>query len=98
MKAADVACLVLASGLSERFGVADKLSETLCGKPVLDHVLDTVMSMGFGENFIVSQGRAHTGFTAIMNKAPENGQGHALRLGLSAAKTAGWESVRRSPS
>ena len=93
MKAADIACVVLASGLSERFGTTDKLVAKLCGRSVLDHVLDTVTSVGFGKIFVVSQGLSQTGFTSAINGNPENGQGHALRLGLAAARAEGWDSI-----
>lgn len=93
MKPADVACVVLASGLSQRFGGTDKLQAELCGKAVLDYVLETVTSVGFGENFIVSQKSSPQGFTQVVNNDPESGQGHALRLGLGAAKAAGWDSI-----
>ena len=91
MKAADIACIVLASGLSERFGEANKLSADLCGKPVLSHVLDTAHAVGFGEIFCVSQGHNIDGATSIKNDCPEYGQGHALRLGLGEAQTRGWQ-------
>jgi len=93
MKAADIGCIVLASGLSNRFGPRDKLSADLCGKSVLDHVLETVISVGFGDVFLVTQERTRDGFKQVINDAPESGQGHALRLGLAAAKAAGWKTV-----
>jgi len=93
MKAADSACVVLASGLSQRFGEADKLEVELCGKPVLDYVLETVSSIGFGENFLVTQGLSRSGYTSTINYNPESGHGHALRLGLKAARAAGWDCI-----
>jgi len=89
----DVACVVLASGLSERFGSQDKLSVDLCGKPVLDHVLDTVGEVGFGEMYIVTQSKKRTGFQSVINGAPEKGLGQALRLGLKSAQNQGWENI-----
>jgi len=32
-------------------------------------------------------------FTSVINGNPENGQGHALRLGLAAARAEGWDSI-----
>ncbi len=90
MNAARIACVVLASGLSERFGDADKLSADLCGQPVLSYVLDTANDVGFGEIFCVSRAGEIDGFTSVENEFPEYGQGHALRLGLQAARSAGW--------
>lgn len=93
MKPDDVACVVLASGKSERFGVLDKLEANLCGKAVLDHVLEMVQSIGFGGLFVVTQDRSSPYFTTIKNHNLEAGQGHALRLGLGAAQNAGWDCI-----
>lgn len=90
---ADVACVVLASGSSQRFGKANKLEADLCGRPVLDHALDTVKAVGFGETFIVSQGDCAANCRLVKNDRPEKGQGYALRLGLRAAKSSGWTNV-----
>jgi len=92
MSPADMACVVLASGLSERFGAADKLAVDLCGKPVLSHVLDTAKAVGFCEVFCVAQKASLDGVVWVENKNPEKGQGHALRLGLQAAQEKGWSS------
>lgn len=86
-----MACVVLASGLSERFGSADKLSADLCGQSVLSHVLETANAAGFGEIFCVSKATASDELTWVENKYPQGGQGHALRLGLRAARESGWE-------
>lgn len=93
MTPADVACVVLASGSSQRFGKANKLEADLCGRPVLDHALDTVKAIGFGEIFIVSQGDCFADCGLVKNDRPERGQGYALRLGLQAAKSSGWKNV-----
>lgn len=92
MSAANIACVVLASGLSERFGAEDKLSADLCGKSVLSHVLKTASEVDFGEVFVVSQGQSALGYIRIENDKPELEQGHALRLGLAEARKSGWES------
>lgn len=91
MSAANVACIILASGLSERFGAQDKLSADLCGKPVLSYVLDTAQSVGFGEIFCVSRMPDIDGARLVKNDCPECGQGHAVGLGLEAARKSGWE-------
>ena len=44
-----MACVVLASGLSERFGKTDKLCAELGGRPILSHVLDTAAELQFGD-------------------------------------------------
>lgn len=90
MKAENMACLVLASGLSERFGESNKLQAELGGQTVLSHILNTVKSAGFGETFIVSQKTSFTDLTVVLNDNPKAGQGHALRLGVTAMLDAGW--------
>lgn len=92
MNPSDVACIILASGLSRRYGGGDKLKADLCGKSVLSHVMDMASQVGFGEKFLVSNDASAAGFTQIRNDNPEAGQGYALRLGLRTAREAGWES------
>ena len=92
MKAVDIACVILASGLSERFGLIDKLSADLFGKPILSHVLDRANSVGFGQVFCVAKEKGSDEINWVENKNPEQGQGHALRLGLQSAQEKGWQS------
>jgi len=83
-----MACLVLASGLSRRFGDADKLMADLNGRVLLAHTLDTARQVEFGGYFIVTPdpdpraelGRRR-GFSIIANLSPEAGQGASLALG-----------------
>lgn len=91
MTAPNTACIILASGLSERFGAEDKLSANLCGQTVLSYVLNTARAVDFGEIFCVSQTDEISGVTPVRNQHPEYGQGHALRLGLKAARNSGWK-------
>ncbi|WP_427450068.1 nucleotidyltransferase family protein [Litorimonas sp. WD9-15] len=79
--------------MSERFGAVDKLQADLCGRPLLSHMLETVRSVGFREVFIVSQTLSAFGTRTVINKNPEAGQGHALRLGVRACLDAGWSRV-----
>lgn len=87
----DVACIILASGLSQRFGTQDKLEADLCAQPLVSHVIETAKQVGFGEIFLVSNRRSGEGCVLIKNKNPEAGQGYALRSGLKAARMADWE-------
>lgn len=93
MRPRDLACVILASGLSERFGESDKLQSLLCGRPVLDYVLDTALALGFAEIYLVSQDAYFPGITSVKNDNPEKGQGHALRLGLAAMRAGGYENI-----
>jgi len=87
-----MACVILASGLSERFGQSDKLRAELGGRPILSHVLDTAAELQFGELFCVSQTQGKEGVTWVTNENPEYGQGYALKLGLKAVRDSGWSS------
>lgn len=90
MSASDMACLILASGLSQRFGAEDKLDAALVGETVLSHVLKTVTALNFGQVYVVTRDRQLSGVTAIFNADPEAGQGHALRLGVTALLSDHW--------
>lgn len=87
----NVACVILASGLSQRFGTEDKLEADLCGQPLISHVIETAQQVEFGEIFLVSNRTSGEGCVLIENESPEAGQGHALRRGLKAARMADWE-------
>ena len=91
MNPKDVACIILASGLSQRFGAQDKLETDLCGQPLISHVIGTAKQVGFGEVFLVSNRTSGEGCVLIENENPEAGQGFALRQGLLEIKASGWE-------
>lgn len=91
MNPADIACIILASGLSQRFGEADKLEADLCGKTVLSHVIETAKQVGFGKIYVVSNRSLSGEYRVVKNENPKAGQGHALRLGLSSACKSDWE-------
>ena len=91
MNPADIACIILASGLSQRFGEADKLEADLCGQTVISHVIETAKQVGFGEICVVSNRSLSGEYRIVKNKNPEAGQGHALRLGLEATRKSNLE-------
>ena len=91
MNPKDVACIILASGLSQRFGAQDKLEADLYGQPLVSYVIETAKQVGFGKIFLVSNRTSGEGCVLIENENPEAGQGTALRQGLKAARMAGWE-------
>lgn len=93
MKPSDIACIILASGISERFGEADKLSARLGDNTVLGTVIKTVESVQFGQVYVVSSNQKEGTFTWVKNNNPAKGQGHSLRLGLRRARDAGWENI-----
>jgi molybdenum cofactor cytidylyltransferase len=49
MRTERIAAVLLAAGMSTRFGEEDKLMADLRGKPVAAHTLETIASMAFAE-------------------------------------------------
>lgn len=88
------ALLVLAAGLSQRFGEGSKLMAVLRGKPLAVHIADTVSGAGFARKLVVCrQGDAALqaefagrGFEVVVN--PDSGRGQASSLGLGVAALA----------
>lgn len=87
----DVALVVLGAGLSNRYGIVDKLGDKLGSKPVSHHLLDSVDGLEFGQKILVSRSQSWTkeygrnGFDLIENTSPELGMSHSLGLAISAA-------------
>lgn len=83
------AAVLLAAGLSQRFGDGNKLVEPLGGKPLLGHAADLIRSLPFARRIAVVSGdevAALLGdFERVTNPAPEQGQDGSVRLGLAAA-------------
>lgn len=85
-----VAAIVLAAGRSSRFG-RDKLSASLKGRPVLQHVLDALAVVDIDDPVVIV-GTDEQHATAIdwraarriRNAEPDRGLSHSLQLGWSA--------------
>ena len=60
MSAKDCAIILLASGLSKRFGAEDKLLARLAGQSVIDHTLGNIAPVGFGLHIAVIGALANT--------------------------------------
>lgn len=84
------AAVVLAAGLGTRFGDAPKLIAPLAGKPVLQHVLDTLHEVGIAPVVVVL---GHAGDVvrsevvwhdevAVINRTPERGMLRSVLIGL----------------
>lgn len=88
---ARVGAVILAAGASSRFG-GQKLLAPLLGKPVLQHVLDTVTALGLGDTVVVlgeagdelDAALGWRGERRIRNPDPGAGLSSSLRLGLGA--------------
>lgn len=92
MKPEDCALILLASGLSQRFGTENKLLADLNGRPVISHVFGTLSDMPFATKVaVIAHDRileaiaVQEGFESIINIAPEKGQGRSLAFGAQAA-------------
>jgi len=95
-----MAALVLASGLSRRYGKDDKLMATLKGQALLAYCLDAAKGALFDGYFVVTPDpdpRADLarsfGFTIIPNSIAEAGQGVSISAGVSEIIDKGFESI-----
>lgn len=87
-----LAAIVLAAGSSLRFGAGDKLLADLDGRPVIDHVLDTVTGLGLGQVVVVTRGNfaglAHLQsddrLTVVINTRADDGMGVSLATAVAA--------------
>lgn len=99
-----IAALVLASGLSRRYGNDDKLMAEVKGQALLAYCLDAARAVNFDGYYVVSPdpdpnpdpradlARRH-GFEVIGNPAPENGQGASLALGAMTLINRGFDAT-----
>ncbi|WP_017931069.1 nucleotidyltransferase family protein [Robiginitomaculum antarcticum] len=89
------ALIVLAAGLSRRFGTDDKLLASLNGKSLAQHVIDTLAPFEFSARYVVTGPDTHQraalfkGYRIVINDAPEDGQWGSIRLGAKAALSHG---------
>ena len=83
------AILLLASGLSSRFGAGDKLMANLNGRPILARAAGALANRPVAKRVAVV-GKDQTarkaclealGFEIVLNPAPEDGQGRTLAIG-----------------
>lgn len=89
------AAIVLAAGLSRRFGEANKLLHLIEGRPMAGRVAALVARLPLAEKVaVVSDDRvaalfAEQGFTLVPNYTPQAGLGRSLALGRAALGGAG---------
>ena len=89
---ASFSVLLLASGLSRRFGVADKLGADLGGVSLARRSARAFTTLDADRRIAVvadlagavARDLAADGFALVRNPAPERGQGHALACGAAA--------------
>lgn len=84
-----MAAVILAAGQSRRFGAEDKIAAELKGRPLGLHVADILAPLPFAARFAVIQendpGFAPSGYTLLINRSPELGMSHSLKLAIAAA-------------
>ena len=90
----DIVAIMLAAGLSRRFGDREKLLEPLMGLPLCMHGAKMLQSIDFKAHLAVCSSPEvmeiyrQCGFSIVANAAPELGQSNSLRLALAAAPDA----------
>jgi molybdenum cofactor cytidylyltransferase len=85
------AVIVLAAGLSRRFGDGDKLMAQVQDRPVIAHVLDTVRAAEVSQRVLVTRAESAVveladGFEVVVNPDPEAGMGLSIALGVQALR------------
>lgn len=86
--------VVLAAGLSRRMGAPNKLLLPIAGKPMIRHVVETVLAAGFVEVVVVLGHEARAVAEVLeslpvrsaYNEAFESGQVSSVRVGLAALR------------
>jgi molybdenum cofactor cytidylyltransferase len=85
----DVACIVLAAGLSSRMG-SNKLSLEFRGKTILEHTLDNIIASGIKDIYVVTAPDSRFSdlisskkCKRVINPLFESGQASSIKAGLS---------------
>ena len=83
-----VALILLAAGLSRRFGDSDKLIVDLNGVPLGLHAANALSALPFAARIAVmgKTALAFQGFETVHNDTPEAGMSWSLALGVAAAR------------
>jgi molybdenum cofactor cytidylyltransferase len=93
---AGTAVVLLAAGLSRRYGAVGKLVATYRGKPLALHIADTLNGMAFDQRIAVcrsgdedlSQLLRGRGFAVVLNPDTARGMASSLALGIDAVASA----------
>lgn len=88
----NTAVILLASGLSRRFGRRDKLMADLGGRPLVDHAAGVLAKLDAPTKIAVCPHdrreigeRLHDRFVIAVNKKPKSGLGHSIAAGVHVA-------------
>lgn len=93
--------ILLAAGLSRRFGAGDKLLANVNGRPLAAYIAATLAGMDFAHRIAICRSCdgplaeliAANGFTIVANPDTAEGQASSLRLGVAAAQSRGAETI-----
>ena len=92
-----IALIVLAAGLSSRFGHGHKLEQDLFGKPVGLHAVETLAPLSFAARIAVigpsAPDYARSDYQVVTNPNPAAGMSGSIALGLAAASSARIEAA-----
>jgi len=89
------ALIVLAAGLSRRFGEEDKLLASVDGKPLAKHVVDALAPIKFTKRYVVigennsKLSDIFSGYSTIINIRSKEGQWRSIQLGAAQALKGG---------
>lgn len=92
---------VLAAGQSRRFGARDKLTAPLFGRPLGEHVTQTIDASGFGLACVISGMSGHpceagwrkSGFEPVVNARAGEGMGTSVAMAARLANDAGCDKL-----
>jgi CTP:molybdopterin cytidylyltransferase MocA len=82
-----ISCILLAAGAGVRFG-GGKLAALLCGRPVIEYILNSLSVVPFSQRVIVAANTAlldtarRYGFDGVVNDQPDLGVSRSIRMGL----------------
>jgi molybdenum cofactor cytidylyltransferase len=101
MREDETALVILASGLSQRFGRSDKLTAPFRGKPLIQHIIDSCKSINFGKRFAVVPSKPSelhdllkdNDFILIENNRPMLGKNHSVKLAAQFIHGEGYNSI-----
>ncbi len=91
------AFIMLAAGMSQRFGNSNKLFAQLNGKPLAKHVVDALAPLNASQRYVVISDENEklsdlfSGYISVLNPDPESGQWSSIRLGVQRALKDGAE-------
>lgn len=89
--------VLLAAGMSQRFGETAKLHEDFLNRPLGIHVAVALQKMPFLERVAIVDAQplpyGELGYRVIENRAPQQGMASSLHLGVAHAKECGADAV-----